>query len=82
MIFQAMHLVTLITGHCLQPVFAGMEGFPGLQMHCHNYRHADAFRDKRVLVVGASFSGMQPTPSSPFHAPVGLSSPPAACWLN
>ena len=34
-----------------------MRSFPGLQMHCHNYRHTQPFEGKRVLVVGASFSG-------------------------
>ena len=37
-----------------------MESFPGLQMHCHNYRHAELFQGNRVLVVGASFSGGSP----------------------
>ena len=40
-----------------QPDIEGMESFPGLQMHCHNYRHAELFQGSRVLVVGASFSG-------------------------
>ncbi|BDA50060.1 Flavin-containing monooxygenase FMO GS-OX3 [Coccomyxa sp. Obi] len=39
------------------PSVEGMDAFPGLQMHCHNYRHSDIFRGKRVVVVGASFSG-------------------------
>ncbi|CAL8465411.1 g4947 [Coccomyxa elongata] len=39
------------------PSVEGIEAFPGLQMHCHNYRHSDIFKGKRVVVVGASFSG-------------------------
>ena len=42
---------------CVQPDVAGMDSFPGRQLHCHNFRHNEAFRDQRVLVVGASFSG-------------------------
>ena len=41
----------------MQPDVAGMDAFPGLQMHCHNFRHNEPFRDQRVLVVGASYSG-------------------------
>ena len=40
-----------------QPSVEGIKAFPGLQMHCHNYRHSNIFRGKRVVVVGASFSG-------------------------
>jgi hypothetical protein len=36
-----------------------MDSFPGMQLHCHNYRHAELFQGKRVLVVGASFSGLE-----------------------
>ena len=42
---------------CMQPDIAGMDSFPGRQLHCHNFRHNKPFRDQRVLVVGASFSG-------------------------
>ena len=31
--------------------------FTGEQMHCHNYRSNESFKDKAVLVVGAAFSG-------------------------
>ena len=41
----------------MQPDVAGMDAFPGLQMHCHNFRHNEPFKDQRVLVVGASYSG-------------------------
>ncbi|EIE23106.1 FAD/NAD(P)-binding domain-containing protein [Coccomyxa subellipsoidea C-169] len=39
------------------PDVEGLDDFPGLQMHCHNFRHAERFRDQTVVVVGASFSG-------------------------
>ena len=39
------------------PDIPGMEGFPGQQLHCHNYRSNASFAGKTVLVVGASFSG-------------------------
>lgn len=42
---------------CMQPDIAGIDSFPGKQLHCHNFRHNEPFRGERVLVVGASFSG-------------------------
>ena len=39
------------------PDLKGLRLFPGQQMHCHNFRHKDSFKDESVLVVGASFSG-------------------------
>ncbi len=54
----------------LQPDIAGMDAFPGLQLHCHNFRHNEPFRDQRVLVVGASYSGVPLSP--PCHAPTHL----------
>ncbi|CAL5222037.1 g4330 [Coccomyxa viridis] len=41
------------------PDIAGMDDFPGRQLHCHNFRHNEPFRDERVLVVGASYSGIE-----------------------
>ena len=55
---------------CMQPHIEGMDSFPGLQMHCHNFRHSEPFRDQRVLVVGASFSG-----ASSCHMSHGFSVP-------
>lgn len=34
-----------------------MAGWPGLQLHSHNYRSPEGFAGQRVMVVGASFSG-------------------------
>ena len=41
-----------------------MDSFPGRQLHCHNFRHNEPFRDQRVLVVGASYSGTIPATSA------------------
>lgn len=45
--------------HCLGALLQvpGMASWPGLQLHSHNYRSSQPFAGKRVLVVGASFSG-------------------------
>lgn len=39
------------------PDVKGIDDFPGLQMHAHNYRSAAMFTTQTVIVVGASFSG-------------------------
>ena len=39
------------------PDVRGIDDFPGLQMHAHNYRSAAMFTGKTVIIVGASFSG-------------------------
>ena len=39
------------------PDVQGIDDFPGLQMHAHNYRDAAMFKDQNVIIVGASFSG-------------------------
>ena len=39
------------------PDVKGIDDFPGLQMHAHNYRSAAMFTRQTVIVVGASFSG-------------------------
>lgn len=38
------------------PDFAGIETFPGYISHAHDFRGAEAFADKDVLVIGASYS--------------------------
>lgn len=38
------------------PYFEGIEQFPGLVMHAHDFRGADMFKDKDVLLVGSSYS--------------------------
>ncbi|WP_212564601.1 NAD(P)-binding domain-containing protein [Pontibacter indicus] len=38
------------------PYFEGIEEFPGLIMHAHDFRGADIFKDKDVLLIGSSYS--------------------------
>eukprot|EP00798_Chlamydomonas_sp_ICE-L_P014527 gene14527-20558_t len=52
--------VVVANGHYHEPNLpsvAGMDSYAGLQMHSHNYREPNMFKDKVVLVVGASNSG-------------------------
>ncbi|CAH0550214.1 unnamed protein product [Brassicogethes aeneus] len=39
------------------PSIRGQKNFIGTSFHSHNYRHADVFRNKRVVVLGAGPSG-------------------------
>jgi hypothetical protein len=39
------------------PTFKGQENFTGEIIHSHQYKYADVFKHKRVLVVGAGNSG-------------------------
>ena len=41
----------------LKPVIPGLESFPGLVMHSHDYRHPEVFQGKRVVILGAASSG-------------------------
>ena len=38
------------------PYFEGIEAFPGRVMHAHDFRSADEFAGKRLLMVGSSYS--------------------------
>ena len=38
------------------PTFAGIEKFPGRVMHAHDFREANEFAGKKLLLVGASYS--------------------------
>ena len=38
------------------PHFAGIETFPGRVLHGHDFRSADEFKGKNLVVVGASYS--------------------------
>ncbi|XP_018496831.1 dimethylaniline monooxygenase [N-oxide-forming] 3 [Galendromus occidentalis] len=40
------------------PEIDGVETFSGTIEHSHNYRQADAYRGKRVLIVGSGYSGI------------------------
>ena len=52
--------VVVCNGHYSEPrvpEYEGQESFKGVHMHSHNYRTPDWFVGKRVVVVGAAFSG-------------------------
>jgi cation diffusion facilitator CzcD-associated flavoprotein CzcO len=54
--------VVLATGYenvALVPEWDGREGFAGELIHSAEYRNADRFRSRRVLVVGPGCSGME-----------------------
>mmetsp|Transcript_26796 Transcript_26796/g.39645 ORF Transcript_26796/g.39645 Transcript_26796/m.39645 type:complete len:459 (+) Transcript_26796:192-1568(+) len=38
------------------PSFPGIETFPGRVLHAHDYRSAEQFKDKNILVIGTSYS--------------------------
>uniref|UniRef100_A0A182NVD0 Flavin-containing monooxygenase n=1 Tax=Anopheles dirus TaxID=7168 RepID=A0A182NVD0_9DIPT len=40
-----------------RPAYPGIEQFRGKQLHSHDYRNADIFRDQAILVIGAGPSG-------------------------
>ena len=41
----------------LVPVIPGLDSFPGLVMHSHNYRQPDIFQGRRLVILGAASSG-------------------------
>ena len=38
------------------PYFKGIENFPGTVMHAHDFRGADQFKERNVLLIGSSYS--------------------------
>jgi thioredoxin reductase len=53
--------VLVCNGHYSEPrvpQFPGFNIFPGQQIHSHNYRRPEEFTGKKVVLVGAAFSGM------------------------
>jgi cation diffusion facilitator CzcD-associated flavoprotein CzcO len=40
------------------PIIPGIDQFPGLVMHSHKYRHPETFECKKVVLLGASASGV------------------------
>ena len=51
--------VVVATGHYSTPntpSFEGFDTFPGRILHAHDFRSADEFKNRRVLVVGSSWS--------------------------
>ncbi|KAJ4954938.1 hypothetical protein NE237_011721 [Protea cynaroides] len=52
--------VVICNGHFTEPRIAeipGIDSWPGKQMHSHNYRVPDPFRDQVVVLIGSSSSG-------------------------
>ncbi|PSC74279.1 Flavin-containing monooxygenase FMO GS-OX-like 3 [Micractinium conductrix] len=53
--------VVVCSGHFSEPrypVFPGQDSWPGLQMHSHSYCRPEGFKGKKVVLVGAAFSGL------------------------
>ena len=51
--------VVVASGHFSTPntpYFEGVESFPGRVLHAHDFRSADEFAGKRLLMVGSSYS--------------------------
>ncbi|WP_121964206.1 NAD(P)-binding domain-containing protein [Myroides sp. N17-2] len=47
------------TGHFStpnMPYFKGIDSFPGTVLHAHDFRGADQFKDKDILLIGSSYS--------------------------
>ena len=58
--FDEFDAVVVCNGHYSEPrvpTYDGQDAFHGVQMHSHNYRRPEEFVGKRVVVIGAAFSG-------------------------
>ena len=54
--------VAVCNGHFAEPLvpdLPGLETFPGLALHSHNYRRPEPFEGARVVVLGSSVSGAE-----------------------
>ncbi|KAJ9173421.1 hypothetical protein P3X46_016557 [Hevea brasiliensis] len=54
--------VVVCNGHYTEPCVAqipGISSWPGKQMHSHNYRVPDLFRDQVVVLIGSSLSAAE-----------------------
>lgn len=40
------------------PAIPGLDKFPGQVLHSHDFKTAEPFRNRTVLCLGASFSGL------------------------
>ncbi|CAO1382341.1 unnamed protein product [Diamesa hyperborea] len=57
-------LILICNGHYQTtelPKYEGSELFKGRQMHSHDYRNAESFKDQSVLIIGAGPSGVDIT---------------------
>jgi len=41
------------------PKIEGLKDFKGKIMHSKEYKHGEEFKDKKVLVIGGSFTGIE-----------------------
>ena len=58
-ILNSFDYVVVATGHYSTPNtpnFEGLDSFPGRILHSHDFRSAEEFKNRRVLVVGSSWS--------------------------
>ncbi len=56
---EAFDWVIVASGHFSVPnvpTFDGIESFPGRVLHAHDFRSADEFKGKNLLIVGSSYS--------------------------
>ncbi len=57
---ESFDAVAVCNGHFSEPrvpALPGLEQFPGMVLHSHNYRRPDSFAGLRVVVLGSSVSG-------------------------
>jgi len=53
--------ILVCNGHfhsCFIPPYEGRKGFKGKQIHSHDYRSPEAFKDETLLVIGGNFSAV------------------------
>lgn len=56
---EELDYLVIATGHFStpnMPFFKGIDDFPGAVMHAHDFRGADQFIDKDLLLIGSSYS--------------------------
>ena len=59
MLTETFDYVAVASGHFSTPnvpYFEGLERFPGRVMHAHDFRSADEFAGKNLLIIGSSYS--------------------------
>jgi trimethylamine monooxygenase len=59
MFSETFDYVVVASGHFSTPnvpYFEGLERFPGRVMHAHDFRSADEFKGKNLLMIGSSYS--------------------------
>lgn len=59
LVTETFDYVVVATGHFSTPSYpevAGLDRFPGRVMHAHDFRDAQEFKGKRLLLIGSSYS--------------------------